>query len=254
MTLSVDLKGMTAIVSGSTRGIGRGIAEGLIRAGCRVAINGRNPDEVAKCCATLGPGALAVPADVSSSDGARELVTTAAETFGEINLLVCNVGSGRSLPPGEETADEWRRMIDLNLLSAVNLIENARPSLCTPGASIVCISSICGHAALGAPIAYGAAKAALNAMVSNLARPLGKEGVRLNAVSPGNILFEGSVWEEKSKHDATGVQRMLDTEVPLGRLGSVNDIVDPVLFLLSPSASFITGTTLVVDGGQLRNA
>jgi 3-oxoacyl-[acyl-carrier protein] reductase len=118
--------------------------------------------------------------------------------------------------------------------------------------AIVCVSSICGLAALGAPVTYSAAKAALNATVRGLARPLAQKGIRINAVAPGNILFEGGTWARKLAENKAGVEDMLAREVPLRRLGKPDEIADVVGFLASPRAAFITGTVIVADGGQLR--
>jgi 3-oxoacyl-[acyl-carrier protein] reductase len=120
------------------------------------------------------------------------------------------------------------------------------------GSAIICISSICGLAALGAPVTYSAAKAALNATVKGLARPLAKEGIRINAVAPGNILFPGGTWDRKLQEDKDGVEAMLTREVALGRLGTPGEIAGLVTFLASPRAGFITGAIYVADGGQLR--
>jgi 3-oxoacyl-[acyl-carrier protein] reductase len=118
--------------------------------------------------------------------------------------------------------------------------------------AIVCVSSICGLAALGAPVTYSAAKAALNATVRGLARPLAHEGIRINAVAPGNILFDGGTWARKLAENKSDVEDMLAREVPLRRLGTPGEIADVVAFLASPRAAFITGTVIVADGGQLR--
>ena len=153
-------------------------------------------------------------------ESTRAAVATVAAA-GPLDILVCNAGSGASVPPGRETAAEWRRVLDVNFSSATNLIEAARPVMAAGAGdrAIVCISSICGSAALGAPVTYSAAKAALDAMVRGLARPLAAEGIRVLAVAPGNILTEDGTWARKLADDATAVSDMLARDVPLGRLG-----------------------------------
>jgi 3-oxoacyl-[acyl-carrier protein] reductase len=168
-------------------------------------------------------------------------------------VLVCNVGSGASMPPGKETPDEWRRVLDINLLAATQAVWAATDALIASRGSIVCISSICGIEALGCPVPYAAAKAALESYVHNAARWMGKHGVRINSVAPGNILFPGSVWERKLKENRAAVDDMLAREVALGKLGSPEDVARMAAWLASSLASFITGATFVVDGGQLKS-
>jgi 3-oxoacyl-[acyl-carrier protein] reductase len=146
-------------------------------------------------------------------------------------------------------------VMDLNLFAATNMMEAARP-LMARGSSdraIVCISSIAGMAALGAPVTYYAAKAALNATVRGLARPLALEGIRINAVAPGNILSPDGTWARKIAENKQAVDDMLQREVALRRLGTPEEIADVVAFLASPRAAFITGSVMVADGGQLRS-
>jgi len=126
------------------------------------------------------------------------------------------------------------------------------PSIKKSRGSIIFISSICGVEALGAPTDYSVAKAALNAFSKNLAKKVGPD-VRVNSVAPGNIYFEGGTWEKKIKENKSMVDVMLENEVPLRRLGKPEEVADAVKFLCSERASFITGATLVVDGGQTRS-
>ena len=251
--MDLRITGKTVLVTGSSRGIGRGIAAALVHEGCRVMVNGRDADTLAATARALGTGVEYCTADVTAPAQCTELVAAAVERLGGLEILVCNVGSGASVPPGQETPDEWRRMIDINLLAATNMVGAASEALARARGAIVCISSIAGLEAFGAPIAYSGAKAALNAFVHGAARPLAKKGVRINAVAPGNIVFEGSAWERKLEEDQAAVETMLEREVPLGRAGTPEEIGDVVAFLASPRASFITGSVIVADGGQVRS-
>jgi 3-oxoacyl-[acyl-carrier protein] reductase len=252
--MTAGLDGKIALVTGASRGIGRGIADALVQAGCRLALNGRDAMAL-DAAAKFFPGAVAVAGDVTRPEDARRIVAQTLSAHGGIDVLVCNVGSGRSVPPGQEDAEEWSRVFALNLFSTTNMVEAARAGLAASKGSIVCVSSICGTEVVpGAPVTYSAAKAALNAYVRGMARPLGQDGVRINAVAPGNILFEGSVWQRKLDEDKTAVAAMLARDVALGKLGEPADVAQLVAWLASPQAKFITGTVVVADGGQIRSA
>jgi 3-oxoacyl-[acyl-carrier protein] reductase len=251
--MDLELAGKVALVTGSSRGLGFAIARGLRREGAEVVLNGRDATALTQAQRSFDGVALALTADVTDPAQCVELIQAVEERHGRLDVLVCNVGSGHSLPPGTETAQEWERMLRINLQSATNMVEAAREALARSRGAVVCISSICGLEALGAPVAYSAAKAALNAYVRSSARPLAAFGVRINAVAPGNLLFPGSTWERKLAENAQAVQAMLEREVAQRRLGSAEEIADFVAFLASPRAAFATGTVLVVDGGQVRS-
>jgi 3-oxoacyl-[acyl-carrier protein] reductase len=216
-----------------------------------LAINSRNGEALQLAADALGNGTTVHPGDISDPSHATAVVRSALAAHRKLDIVVCNVGSGASVPPGEETAPEWKRVFEINLWSATNVIEVCLPQL-EEGASIICMSSICGREALGAPTAYSAAKAALDAMVKNLARPLGRRGIRINAVAPGNIVFEGGMWDKKRNERPDDVATLLEREVPLKRFGRPEEIADVVAFLASPRSSFITGSIVVADGGQTR--
>lgn len=251
--MDLGLSGKVALVTGSSRGIGRAIAETLHVEGCKVALNGRNAKDLAEASAAL-PGSIAVSGDVTSFEIARRVVAETVAKVGQLDILVCNVGSGRSVQPGDETPEEWQRIFAINLWSTTNTVAAARSALTDSKGAIVCVSSICGlEVVSGAPVTYSAAKAALHAYVRGVARPLGKCGVRINAVAPGNILFEGSVWSRKLAQDVESVRAILDQDVALSRLGSPDDVAALVAYLASPRAAFATGTIWTLDGGQVRS-
>lgn len=250
--MQLDLTEKVALVTGSSKGIGWSIAQTLHAEGCRVALNGRNSADLSVATDQLA-GSIGVEGDVTQPAEAQQIVCEVLRTFGRLDILICNVGSGRSVLPGNETADEWQRVFALNLWSTTNTIEAARSALVASKGVIVCISSICGLEVIpGAPVTYSAAKAALHAYVRGIARPLGKQGVRINAVAPGNILFDGSVWSRKLAEDRSAVQSMLSNDVALGNLGTPADVATLVAYLTSKRSAFATGGVWTLDGGQVR--
>jgi 3-oxoacyl-[acyl-carrier protein] reductase len=217
-------------------------------------LNGRTEAPLAATCSELGERAAYHLADTTKPDACSGLIEATVARWGGVDILVCNVGSGASVKPGEETPAEWKRAFGVNFASTTNMVEAARDTLARSRGAIVCISSICGVETIaGAPLPYSAAKAALNSYVRGAARPLGSLGIRINAVAPGNILFEGSVWEGKLKEDKAAVNTMLASEVALARLGQPAEVADLVCFLASPRAGYATGGVYVIDGGQVRS-
>lgn len=248
--MDLELAGKVALVTGSSRGIGKQIAAALAEEGCRIVVHGRDRSVAQQTANELG-AAIAV-GDVAVATGAQAVVEQAFAAHQQIDILVCNVGSGASVLPGTESESEWLRMLQTNLLATTNAVAAARPYLAQSGGVILCISSICGSAALGAPIAYSASKAALNSFVRGAARYLATENIRINALAPGNIMFAGSAWERKLHAAPEQVDAMLKTEVALGRFGTAHEVAAMAAFLCSGKSRFATGSVFVLDGGQLR--
>jgi len=251
--VNLGLDGKKVLITGSSRGIGFAIAKSLHSEGCHVALNARQNQDLLQAVKTL-PGSIGITGDVTNLNEANIVVSETIEKFGSIDILICNVGSGHSVPPGEESLDEWQRVFAQNLWSTTNTIESARSALSSSQGVIICISSICGHEVIpGAPVTYSAAKAALNAYVRGISRPLGTQGVRIVAVAPGNINFPGSVWEKKINESAEDVNAFLKENVSLSTLGVPDDVANLVSFLASSKASFATGSIWTLDGGQIKS-
>lgn len=239
-------------MTGSSKGIGLAIAKVLHDESCKVVLNGRNHGPLFEAVSRLS-GTIGIEADVTKPEEAIHLVQEVQKNFGHLDCLVCNVGSGRSVSPGQEFLEEWQRVFSVNLWSTTNMVEAAKDALVESQGSIVCISSICGQEVVpGAPITYSAAKAALNAYVRSISRPLGEKGVRINAIAPGNILFDGSVWCRKVKEEHAAVNDMLEKNVALKKLGSPSDVANLTAYLLSSVSNFATGSVWTIDGGQVH--
>lgn len=262
MDLQID--GQIVVVTGSSAGIGRGIAETFLQEGARVILTGRDPSTLKEAEDTLGreygPARIwALRGDLTDETVLTRLAHLIETEWGRIDHLVCNIGSGQSVPPLQEDAGEWQRMLDINLLGTIACVRALLPWLhesvaqSQAATSITLVASICGVEALGCPVAYAAAKHALIAYAKNIARPLGPQGIRVNIVSPGNILFPGSTWDQKLACDRQAVATMLKQGVPLQRFGKVSEVAAAVVFLASLQAAFITGANLVIDGGQTRS-
>jgi 3-oxoacyl-[acyl-carrier protein] reductase len=235
-----------ALVSGSTRGIGKAIAEQLVLDGYIVVQNSRSSVQDGELV-----GQTHIRADVTNAIDCRELIEKIVEKYGQLNLLVCNVGSGKSLSTSVVPEESWDHFLNINLNSTTYLVNSALEALITTKGNVVAISSICGEdPTIEAPVGYTTAKAGLEMFMKTMAARNGKLGVRFNVVSPGNVLFEGSVWEQKLKSNSVEINSYLKQHVPLGKFIEPQDIAKAVSFLTGPSGRNITGVVLPVDGGQ----
>ncbi len=254
--MDLCLKNKRIVISGSSGGIGLGIARFLAGEGARVIVSGRDKQRVEAACISLRDAegsARGFVGDLTVSGEIDRLIAEAGEAWGGIDHLVLNLGSGRSKPKLEADRADWERVFNLNLFAGFELLRAAVPSLAEGDApSVVIIGSIAGLEALGAPWAYGAAKAAASHLSKQAARDLAGEGIRVNQVCPGNVFFEGGTWDVKQAENPGGVRDMLSSAVPLKRFGTVDEIAAAVTFLISPVSAFTTGACLVVDGGQTK--
>jgi 3-oxoacyl-[acyl-carrier protein] reductase len=257
--MDLGLRGKAALVTGASRGIGRGIAFELAREGCRVALCARGKEALGAAAAevrALGAEAIVLPADVTTADGIRGAVEGALAAFGGVDVLVNNVGGSTGSSFLETEIEDWQRAIDLNLLPAVRASRLVVPSMrARGGGAIVNIVSIYGREWGGSYVqrpTYIAAKAAEIGMSKALAMELAPLGIRVNAVAPGSIVFPGGGWERRTREDPDGIARFLKADLPLGRFGRPEEVGRVVAFLVSDAASLVLGSCLNVDGGQSR--
>jgi 3-oxoacyl-[acyl-carrier protein] reductase len=252
--MDLELTGRRALITGATRGIGRAIAERLAAEGCALAICARDEDELARAAdelrgrgVTLHTGAV----DVTDAPALERFVAEAGEALGGLDLLVANAGGAAGEARVEDTdAEAWRVTLELNVVHAAVAARAATPLMrAAGGGAMVFIASISGLRPQ--PRAqYAAAKAAEIHLAASLGRELGPDGIRVNAVSPGSILFPGGGWDQRRASDPEAFEAWVRAEFPLGRLGTVEEVADVTCFLLSPRASWISGTNVVVDGAQ----
>jgi 3-oxoacyl-[acyl-carrier protein] reductase len=248
------LRGKVAIVTGSSRGIGRGIALRLVEEGADVLFCARGAEalEAAVAAATGPGGAHGIVADVSTEEGASSVVDGAVATFGGLDIVVNNVGgSGAGTFDGLDAAD-LDDVLRKNLLPAVLVSRAALPQLRAGGGGVVAmIASIFGRELGGGP-GYNLAKAAEISLAKTMARDLAPDGIRVFSVAPGSILFPGGGWERRQREDPERIAAFVEHELPWGRFGTVDEVADVVAFLVSERASWVVGTSVVVDGGQSR--
>jgi 3-oxoacyl-[acyl-carrier protein] reductase len=247
VTAPVSLEGRTAIVTGASRGIGRGIATVFARAGANVVLMARDRDALDRVVGELdGTGAVAVPGDVTHAEDIQRTIDTARERFGRVDVFCHNAGIYPNTPIEQIAMDEWRAVIDTNLTSTFLAVKACMPVMREQGyGRIVLISSITGSR-VGYPgfAHYSATKAGMSGFMRTAALELAPFSVTINGIEPGSIRSEGL-----TDLGQEAIDSMIE-HIPLGSLGEPEDIAHTALFLSSDGARFITGQTIVVDGGQ----
>ena len=248
----LDFSGQVALITGASRGLGQGIAEAFAQAGARLALVARTPGPLKEVADRLSAGrgdaaVLALPADVASEAQVDAAVQQAAEAFGRVDILINNAGL---ISPGRYTRigpAEWERIIAANLTGAYLCCRAVAPLMERQRSGrIVNIASISGQTGGAAGgVHYGASKGGMIAMTKTLARDLAPFNVTVNAIAPGVIETVGNPFTPEGR-------REMENGIPLGRLGTPEDIAYASLFLASPMASYITGATIDVNGGMLK--
>jgi 3-oxoacyl-[acyl-carrier protein] reductase len=249
--MDLGLKGLRAVVTGGTKGIGRAIAQTLAAEGAHIAYCARNAEEVAQTAkdfATYGVTVFGRVVDVADGPALAAFVNDAAAALGGIDIVVANV-SALAIPNDEAN---WQRTFDVDMMGTVRLVNAAMPHLeKSTQAAIVTISSVSGREIDFASGPYGAFKAAIVHYTQGLAYHLAGKHIRANTVSPGNTYFPGGVWNQ-IEHGNPELYKMALGMNPTGRMGTPQEMANAAVFLASPAASFITGTNLVVDGALTK--
>lgn len=257
--MDLNLTDQVAFIAGSSRGIGRAIAVALLNENARIVLTGRDLKLLNGTFDDLETPAthgriLAIPGDLSDPARIRAALAQTFEWFGRIDHLIANLGTGSGTPGPTPPAEDWTRLFEQNFFASVRLTEACLPYLRSGSSprSILYISSIVAVEATPAPLPYCAAKAALNNYAKNLSRHLAPDGIRVNTIAPGNILFPGGSWERHLTNRRDVVEAMLKTEVPQRRFGTPEEIASLAVYLCSSEAGFAAGGTYIVDGGQTR--
>jgi 3-oxoacyl-[acyl-carrier protein] reductase len=255
--MDLQLANRVAIVTGSSKGLGFASAKALAAEGCRVCICARGPEALETAAAELRgerpSDILAVAADLATSDGAEKVVTATIEAFGTVDILVNNVGAAKGGEIADTADDVWQEAFEQTLYPAIRMSRLVVPHMKKQGSgSIVMIASIWGRES-GGRMTYNAVKAAEISLAKSMAQQLAKDGIRVNSVAPGSILFAGGSWEKRQKADPAGMAEFVRRELPFGRFGRADEVGAAVAFLASPRASWISGSSVTVDGCQSRS-
>jgi 3-oxoacyl-[acyl-carrier protein] reductase len=253
--MDLGLRGRVAIVTGSSRGIGKAIASSLADEGARLVINARGAEALQAVDDDLtarGTDVLAVAADVTTPEGCQEVFERTIDRFGQVDVLVNNAGGGAAASiQAPET--EWQAAIDLTFWSALRLTRLVVPVMQRQrSGAIIMIASIYGREQ-GGRLGYQVVKSAEISLAKGLARELAPDNIRVLSVAPGSILFPGGGWWRRQQEDPEAMAEFVRRDMPLGRFGAPEEVADVVTFLCSERASLVTGASVPVDGCQGRS-
>jgi NAD(P)-dependent dehydrogenase (short-subunit alcohol dehydrogenase family) len=246
MALVKKKKNKTVFISGSSSGIGYGIAKRFMELGFEIIINGSNKKNLIKASNSLCGCAYFV-SDITNKESIESMVKKIKKKFRKIDYLICNYGNSNFKNNNEDFEYAFKH----NFFSSINTIDCFFPLLKKNQSKIICISSICGIEMIkGAPFGYSVAKSAINGFVKAYSSKIANLGISINAIAPGNIQFSGSVWDKKSKKNPKMVKNYIKANVPMNKLGFIEDIFSMCFYILSRSSNFLTGSVFVIDGGQ----
>ena len=244
------LKGKVALVTSGNSGIGFGAAQSLVEAGAFVYITGRRKEQLDEAVARLGENARAIQADVTKKKDMDQVAATIKAEKGVLDIVFANAGGGNPIPLEEVTEEYFDKTFNVNVKGVVFTVQSMLPLL-KDGSSIILNTSITADMGLAGFGMYAASKAAVRSFARSWTTDLKERKIRVNALSPGVVPTEGYRTEQgMSEQQVTDYVERVIGEIPVGRVGTAEDMGNAVVFLASDASSFITGIELIVDGGQ----
>lgn len=251
--MDLGLKNKRVLVTGASGGIGAAIAERFLEEGAKVIIVSRGSDKLFVTANKLqdkyNEACLVDICDCTDQESLVFLRNKIEKKWAGLDVVIANIGDGRSVPDPLPDADQWKKTWDNNFESTLHTARTFLQMVQESKGCMLFVSSIAAMEAFGAPVDYSTAKTAVAALAKNMARKLAKE-VRINVLAPGNVYFPGGSWDEKMKDNPEKVKDIIESTVPMNRFGTPEEMADAAVFLCSDRAKFITGSVLVVDGGQ----
>ncbi|MDQ7816755.1 MAG: SDR family oxidoreductase [Melioribacteraceae bacterium] len=254
--MDLQLKDKVVVITGSGQGLGKGIAEAFLKEGAKVTVTDILEERIKDVEKEFNKnydskkihfyfGNLVEQTEIDKCVG------SVISKFGKIDVLIANLGSGRGTVDWDIPEEDWNKMLDINFTGARRITSTVLPHMIKNGrGTVTFISSIAGVEIIGAPIHYSVAKAAVIAYAKGLSKKVAVKNIRVNIVCPGNIYFENGTWDHKIKENKQKVMEMLETKVPLKRFAAPEEIANLVAFISSEKMSFMTGSCLILDGGQ----
>ena len=252
--MDLKLNNKKVLITGASRGIGLAVAESFLQEGAKTYLVSRGSSALYENEKKLQniyglDNVVACKCDCTNVESLNSLKNEVEDKWNSLDVVIVNVGDGRSVSDALPDDMQWKKTWNSNFESTLQTARTFLPMLERSQGVLLFVSSIAGMEAFGAPTDYSTAKTAIIALSKNMARKLAPN-IRVNVIAPGNVYFEGGSWDEKIQQDKGRVDEIIKSTVPMNRFATPQEIADSAVFLCSDRASFVTGVTLVVDGGQ----